>query len=128
VGKLDQRVAIVTGAASGIGRAIAEAFATEGAAVAIADIDEAGAREVADGIAAAGGKALAVAVDVTDEGSVARMANAVASELGAVGVLVNNAGIDTVAPLVEMPLEMWQQMMDVNLRACSSSRRRCCRR
>lgn len=108
--KLDGKVAIVTGAASGIGRGIAEAFAEEGAAVAVADRDAAGAQEVADSI---GG--LAITVDVTDEALVQEMAERTKRELGGIDVLVNNAGIDTVSPLVEMSLAMWQQMMDVNL-------------
>jgi 3-oxoacyl-[acyl-carrier protein] reductase len=116
MGKLEGRVAIVTGAASGIGRGIAEAFAEEGAAVAVADKNEQGAQEVADGISARGGRAAAVGVDVTDEGGVAGMVERVRSELGGeIHVLVNNAGIDTVSLLVDMPLSMWQQMIDVNL-------------
>jgi len=110
MGKLDGKVAIVTGAASGIGRAIAEAFAEEGASVAVADRNEVGAREVADAI---GG--LAIHVDVTDEAAVQQMADRTNTELGGIDVLVNNAGIDTVSALVDMSLEMWQQMMDVNL-------------
>jgi 3-oxoacyl-[acyl-carrier protein] reductase len=115
MGKLDGRVAIVTGAASGIGRGIAEAFGEEGAAVAVADKNEEGAQTVAEGIAARGGRAIAVHVDVTDEALVAAMVERVLADLGGVDVLVNNAGIDTISTIVDMPLSMWQQMMDVNL-------------
>jgi 3-oxoacyl-[acyl-carrier protein] reductase len=115
MGKLDGRVAIVTGAASGIGRGIAEAFAEEGAAVAIADKNEQGAQSVADGIAGCGGRAIAVQVDVTDEAFVGAMVERVLADLGRIDILVNNAGIDTISTVVEMPLAMWQQMMDVNL-------------
>jgi 3-oxoacyl-[acyl-carrier protein] reductase len=113
--KLDGRVAIVTGAASGIGRGIAEAFAEEGAAVAIADKNEQGAQTVADGIAGFGGRAIAVQVDVTDEALVGAMVERVLADLSRIDILVNNAGIDTISTVVEMPLAMWQQMMDVNL-------------
>jgi 3-oxoacyl-[acyl-carrier protein] reductase len=113
--KLDGRVAIVTGAASGIGRGIAKAFAEEGAAVAIADKNEQGAQTVADGIAGCGGRAIAVHVDVTDEALVGAMVERVLADLSRIDILVNNAGIDTISTVVEMPLAMWQQMMDVNL-------------
>jgi 3-oxoacyl-[acyl-carrier protein] reductase len=105
----------VTGAASGIGRGIAEAFGEEGAAVVVADKNELGAQTVAGGIAAHGGRAISVRVDVTDEALVAAMVERVLADLGGIDVLVNNAGIDTISTLVEMPLSMWQQMMDVNL-------------
>jgi 3-oxoacyl-[acyl-carrier protein] reductase len=115
MGKLDGRVAIVTGAASGIGRGIAGAFAEEGAAVAAADRNEEGAREVVSDIAGRGGRAIAVSVDVTDAERVAAMVEQTLAELGRIDILVNNAGIDTVSTLVEMPAAMWQQMLDVNL-------------
>jgi 3-oxoacyl-[acyl-carrier protein] reductase len=115
MGKLDGRVAIVTGAASGIGRGIAEAFVEEGAAVAVVDKNEPGAQEVAAGIGERGGRAVAVQADVTDEALVAAMVERVLAELEGIDILVNNAGIDTVSTLVDMPLAMWQQMMDVNL-------------
>jgi 3-oxoacyl-[acyl-carrier protein] reductase len=115
MGKLDGKVAIVTGSASGIGCCIAESFAEEGAAVAVADLNEPGAQAVAEGIAGRGGRAVAIGVDVTDERLVAQLVDRTLSELGGVHILVNNAGIDTVSPLVEMPSSMWQQMIDVNL-------------
>jgi 3-oxoacyl-[acyl-carrier protein] reductase len=115
MGKLDGRVAIVTGGASGIGRGIAEAFAEEGAAVAVADRNEAGAADVARGIVDRGGRASAIEVEVTDESAVAQMVERTLEDLGGIDILVNNAGIDTVSTVVEMPLEMWQQMLDVNL-------------
>lgn len=114
MGKLDGKVAIVTGAASGIGRGIAEAFGEEGALVAVADLNEAGAQTVANGIASAG-RAIAVPVDVTDEMLVAQMVERTLAELGGIDILVNNAGIDTVSTLVDMPVEMWRQMIEVNL-------------
>jgi 3-oxoacyl-[acyl-carrier protein] reductase len=115
MGKLTGRVAIVTGAASGIGRGIAAAFAEEGAAVAVADKNEQGAQKVSEEIAAGGGRAIAVQVDVTDEALVAAMVERVLTELGGVDVLVNNAGINGDSALVEMTLAAWRQMLDVNL-------------
>ncbi len=114
-GKLNGRVAIVTGAASGIGRGIAEAFAEEGAAVAVADRNEQAARDVSEAIAARGGRAIAVHVDVTDEALVAAMVERVLAELGGIDVLVNNAGINGTTKLVEMSLAEWQRMIDTNL-------------
>jgi 3-oxoacyl-[acyl-carrier protein] reductase len=115
MGKLDGRVAIVTGAASGIGRGIAEAFAEEGAAVAIADKNEQAAQKVSEEIAARGGRAIAVGVDVTDEALVAAMVERVLAELEGIDVLVNNAGINGDEALVDMSLATWRQMIDVNL-------------
>ena len=113
--KLEGRVAIVTGAARGIGRAIGTAFAAEGAAVAFADRDRAGARDAAEAAAGAGAQTLALEVDVTDPAAVERMVEDTLGELGGLDVLVNNAGICSVAPLVEMSLEQWRAVIDTDL-------------
>jgi NAD(P)-dependent dehydrogenase (short-subunit alcohol dehydrogenase family) len=104
---------IVTGAAQGIGRAYAEAFAAEGAAVTIADIDGDGARSAAEGIAGS----LAVAVDVADEPSVAAMVDACVARFGGVDVLVNNAGLHmgTYNLCSTLPPEDWRRLLDVNV-------------
>jgi 3-oxoacyl-[acyl-carrier protein] reductase len=115
MGQLDGKVAIVTGAARGIGRGIAEAFAREGAAVAVADRDQAGAEALAESFGSAGGRAAAIGVDVSKPDEVERMVARTKEELGGLHILVNNAGIDTVSKLVDMPLEQWQEMIDVNL-------------
>ena len=115
MGKLEGRIAIVTGAAKGIGRGIALAFADEGCAVAVADRDGEGARRVADELAARGTRAIAVEADVTVPDEVEAMVERALADLGGLHVLVNNAGIDTVSTLAEMPLSMWQEMIDTNL-------------
>ncbi len=115
MGQLDGKVAIVTGAARGIGRGIAEAFAREGAAVAVADRDETGAMALAEEIEGKGSRAAAIKVDVAKPDEVERMVARTKEELGGLHILVNNAGIDTVSKLVDMPLEQWQEMLDVNL-------------
>ena len=115
MGQLDGKVAIVTGGARGIGRGIAEAFAREGAAVAVADRDETGARALAEEIGGKGGRAAAIKVDVAKPDEVEQMVAGTKEELGGLHILVNNAGIDTVSKLVDMPLEQWQEMIDVNL-------------
>lgn len=114
--RLDDRVAIVTGAGSGIGRGIARGLAESGAAVAVLDLREDAAREVASEITRDfGTRALAVKVDVTQETDVDRAVNEVVSTLGGLDILVNNAGIALPAPLVEFSLEAWQKTLAVNL-------------
>jgi 3-oxoacyl-[acyl-carrier protein] reductase len=115
VGQLDGRVAIVTGAARGIGEAIAAAYAREGAAVTVADRDGAGADRVAARLRDAGARAVGMAVDVTDAAAVDTMVARTLAELGGLHVLVNNAGICTVMPVVDMPLEEWRRMLDTDL-------------
>src|SRR5688572_1143110 len=113
--RLEKRVAIVTGGAAGIGRGIVEAFAREGARVAIADRDAKGAREVATQVRSTGGDAAAFEVDVSDSASVARMTNDVVARFGGIDVLVNNAGIRYVKPFLELTEDEWRRTLDVNL-------------
>lgn len=109
--KLEDRVAIVTGAARGIGRAIAQKLAAEGATVAVADLDAAGAAETVKGL----GKGMALGVDVSDPDSVEAMVKAVTDEHGRVDVLVNDAAIVPFIPWAEVDLEHWRKLIDTNL-------------
>jgi 3-oxoacyl-[acyl-carrier protein] reductase len=111
-----QRVAMVTGAARGIGAAIARRLARDGMAVAILDLDEEACGAAVAEIEGAGGKALAVGVDVTDETAVEAAVDRVATELGAPTVLVNNAGIVRDNMLFKMSLDDWEAVMAVHLR------------
>lgn len=113
-----ERVAIVTGAAQGIGRATAEAFVAEGAAVVVADLNQDLAAEAAAELGRAGGRALAVGVDVARRASVALMVEAALGRFGRVDVLVNNAGIaGRAAPLAEQTDEDWDLMLAVDLKS-----------
>jgi 3-hydroxybutyrate dehydrogenase len=107
--------ALVTGAASGIGKEVALAFAREGAAVAVADVNGVAARVVAGEIEAAGGRALGVAMDVTDERAVAAGVAQLVEAFGAVDILVSNAGIQIVHPVESFPLAEWKMMLAVHL-------------
>lgn len=116
MGKLDGKVAVITGGGSGIGRGVAKLFASEGAAVGIFDLNEAGAAAVAKEIADAGGKAAVATGDVSDEAAVKAGLAKLVGDLGEIDILVNNAGIDTTGPLDGMPTEMWDRMIAVHLR------------
>lgn len=113
--KLQGKSAIVTGAASGIGKAIAELLAREGAAVAVADLNEEAAVKVARSIEAEGGLAMGVAMDVTDEGAVDRATETVADRFGGVDILVSNAGIQIVNPIHEYSFADWKRMQAIHL-------------
>jgi NAD(P)-dependent dehydrogenase (short-subunit alcohol dehydrogenase family) len=113
--RLEQRIAIVTGAAQGIGRSIALGFAREGANVVIADVNEESARTVKNEIEAGGGRALAIRTDVSNEISVHAMAKASLAELGRVDILVNNAGIFPTSSVEEMSEEDWDRVIGTNL-------------
>ncbi len=115
--KLAGKVAIVTGAAHGIGRGIAEAFALEGADVAIADVATAEqAQPVLDAIRQSGRKALFVRTDVADEQQVRAMVDSVLETFGHVDILVNNAGIFTQSLVEALSIEDWDRVLNVNLR------------
>jgi 2-hydroxycyclohexanecarboxyl-CoA dehydrogenase len=114
--KLRNRVAFVTGGASGIGRAIAEALAREGARVAVADIDADGARRAVIDIQATGGNAVAQPLDVTDIAAVDSSIDGVAAHWGGLHVLVNCAGWDKPMPFVDTTPEFWDRILAINLR------------
>ena len=112
---LRDRVAVVTGGASGIGRALVDVFAREGARVVIADIEEAGALAAARAVEARGGTALAVRTDVTDLAQVQALADRAFGELGSVDVLCNNAGVAIWGALDQATHRDWQWVLGVNL-------------
>lgn len=114
MGRLDGRVAIVTGGAAGIGAAIVRAFVAEGARVVLADRDEAAATATATTL---GDAALPIGTDVTREDDIARMVEATRSRFSRIDILVNNAGIMRKAYVKDMPRELWQQVLDINLTA-----------
>ncbi|MCI0547498.1 MAG: SDR family NAD(P)-dependent oxidoreductase [Candidatus Rokubacteria bacterium] len=109
------RVAVVTGGGSGIGRALSEAFAREGARVVVADVEDSAATAVADGIRGRGGEALAVRVDVTDLGQVRALADRAFAHFGAVHVLCNNAGVALHGALQDATHRDWEWVLGVNL-------------
>ena len=113
--KLKDKVAIVTGAASGIGKAIAEIYAREGARVAIADMNMAAATAAADELKAKGTGAMPLAMDVTDEVQVNAGVAAVVEAWGGVDILVSNAGIQIVHPLEEFTYAEWKKMIAIHL-------------
>ena len=115
---LNDGVAVITGAGRGIGEGIAHALAEAGAAVVLAARRENEVQQVADAINAAGGRAIAVATDVTDKAAVEALADAAVAEFGKLNIWVNNAGgASRISPLTEMPMEDWQASLDLNLTA-----------
>jgi NAD(P)-dependent dehydrogenase (short-subunit alcohol dehydrogenase family) len=118
MGKLDNRVAVVTGGASGMGRAIGIRFAAEGAAVVLADLNEKGGSEVAREIAQAGGKAVFQLTDVTSEADVKGAIARAVKEFGRLDILVNNAGVGgALGSLEDVSVEDWDRTQAVLLRS-----------
>ena len=123
--KLKDKTAIVTGAASGIGKAIAQTYAREGAKVVIADLDKGAADAVAGEIRAAGGQALGIAMDVTSERAVSDGVAAVVAAFGGVDVLVSNAGIQIVHPIEDFSYDEWKKMLAIHVDGAFLTTRAC---
>ncbi|MEO6798863.1 MAG: 3-hydroxybutyrate dehydrogenase [Rhodanobacter sp.] len=112
---LNGKVALITGAASGLGKAIAELYAQHGASVGIADINQEAANQVVSGIKAAGGKALGVAMDVTSEDSVNAGTEQVVEAFGALDILISNAGVQIINPIDQFAFADWKKMLAIHL-------------
>ena len=110
------QTALVTGAGSGIGRAVSERLAAQGATVAVNDIDEESAEETVDAIESEGGSALIAIADVTDFEAVTAMVEAVVEKTGGIDILVNNAGYDQVGWFIEQDPSVWGRIIDINFR------------
>ena len=113
--RLQDKSAVITGAASGIGRAIALKFVHEGAAVMAADLDGKAAMSLADEIEADGGSAIGIGADITKRAEIDAMVAAAIERFGRIDVLVNNAGSRIIKPFLEHTEEDWRRMLDVNL-------------
>jgi 2-hydroxycyclohexanecarboxyl-CoA dehydrogenase len=113
--RFDNQVALITGGASGIGRAVCLRFAAEGARVAVADIDTAGAEQTANTIRAAGTEARTTRMDVTDYEAVCAAVREIRASCGSVDVLVNCAGWDRMEPFVKNTPDFWRKVIDINL-------------
>ncbi|MGF6242483.1 MULTISPECIES: 3-hydroxybutyrate dehydrogenase [Paraburkholderia] len=112
---LNGKVAVVTGAASGIGKQIALTLSAAGAAIAIADLNQDGANAVAEEIKQAGGKAIGVAMDVTNEEAVNQGIDKVAAEFGSIDILISNAGIQIVNPIENYAFSDWKKMQAIHV-------------
>src|SRR5689334_7972692 len=115
MGRLENKIALVTGGGSGIGRGCAIALAVEGARIIVGDVDVKGAAETCDAIIANGGEARPRLLDVSSETYWRSFAEFVEHEFGALHILVNNAGICISRPLLEMSFEAWRRQMGINL-------------
>jgi 3-hydroxybutyrate dehydrogenase len=121
------KVVLITGAASGIGQGIAEAFARQGAIVAIADLDHKKAQAAAEKISSNGGKAMALGMDVTQEAEVDRGVAQVIEKRGAIDVLISNAGIQLIDSVDQLKFSDWKKMMAVHLDGAFLTTRACLR-
>ena len=126
--RLDGKVALVTGAASGIGKRIAEVYADNGAHVAIADINQDAANAAADEIRKRGVKATAVVMDVTNEDAVEAGVEKTVKDLGSVDILVSNAGIQIVNPIDTFSYADWKKLMAIHLDGAFLTTRACLKR
>jgi 2-hydroxycyclohexanecarboxyl-CoA dehydrogenase len=114
---MTDKVALVTGAAAGIGRAIGHRLSRDGIAIGVLDIAGDGARRVADEITAAGGKAIALTADVSNRAEVSAAVTKLRDAFGPVTIVVNNAGMTGFVPFMELTEELWDRMLTVNLRS-----------
>jgi 3(or 17)beta-hydroxysteroid dehydrogenase len=114
IGRLERKVAIVTGSAEGIGAATAKLFAREGAKVVVADINEAKGQQVAEEIRQDGGEAIFILVDVTNEDNWKSLMETTVKKFGKLNILVNNAGISKIADIESTTLDDWNALMAVN--------------